>query len=311
MMKPKLSCAEIRQEITYITVCVCTYKRLQYLIKLLTELASQDTCGRFSFSVVVVDNDISRSAEDVVRQFSASSQLQVKYYSEARQGIALARNKAVENAYGDFLAFIDDDEFPAKDWLITLLDVCETYGVDGVLGPVKPHYVEQTPSWIRKGKFYDRPVMPTGHKVEWKNARTGNVLLKRDVFVPDEPAFRTEFRSGEDQDFFRRMIEKGRTFVWSRDAVVYEVVPPPRWNRRFMLRRALLRGASAALDPTLGAYGITKSIIAILVYTVALPLMLVLGQHRFMKVMIKLCDHSGKLLALVGANPIRQPYITG
>jgi hypothetical protein len=61
----------------------------------------------------------------------------------------------------------------------------------------------------------------------------------------------------------------------------------------------------------LGAYGITKSVVAILIYTVALPLMLVLGQHRFMKVMVKLCDHSGKLLALVGANPIRQPYITG
>jgi len=93
--------------------------------------------------------------------------------------------------------------------------------------------------------------------------------------------------------------------------VAYEVVPPIRWKRTVMLRRALLRGASAALHPTVGVRNIAKSVIALLAYTVALPLALLLGHHRFMIVLVKLCDHLGKLLAVVGINPIREPYVTG
>ena len=56
--------------------------------------------------------------------------------------------------------------------------------------------------------------------------------------------FNPEFRQGEDQDFFRRMIDHGHVFIWCNEAVAYEVVPPIRWKRTFMLKRALLRGAS-------------------------------------------------------------------
>jgi hypothetical protein len=41
-----------------------------------------------------------------------------------------------------------------------------------------------------------------------------------------------------------------------------------------------------------------------------LPIALLLGQHRFMTVMVKFCDHLGLLLAVVGISPLRQAYIT-
>jgi hypothetical protein len=134
--------------------------------------------------------------------------------------------------------------------------------------------------------------------------------MKREVFRVVYQPFRQEFRAGEDKDFFRRAIEKGHVFVWCNEAVVYEVVPPARWKRTFMLRQALLRGASARLQPTLGARDIAKSVIAVPTYTTALPFALVLGHHWFMTLLIKLCDHLGKLLALLGINPIKEPYVT-
>ena len=94
------------------------------------------------------------------------------------------------------------------------------------------------------------------------------------------------------------------------DAIAYETVPPIRWTRKFMLKKALLRGATAALHPTLGANDIWKSVIAVPAYTLALPFALILGQHRFMKILISLCDHLGKLLMLLGINPIREQYVT-
>jgi len=299
------------KEVPHISVCICTFQRTALLQRLLRELEGQETGGLFTYSVVVADNDELRSAEGLVAVFAAKSGIAVRYCVEQQQNIALARNKAVANAAGDFIAFIDDDEFPSKNWLLTLFIVCKEYGADGALGPVKPHFDEEAPRWVVKGKFYDRPSYPTGLVIDGKKGRTGNVLLKREVLVAaGEQPFRPEFRTGEDQDFFTRMIELGYRFIWCHEAMAYEVVPPTRWKRTFMLRRALLRGGSSVLRKSFGPLDVLKSLIAVPIYTAVLPFALLLGHHRFMSVLIKLFDHLGKLLALPNWNPVREPYIT-
>ncbi len=297
-------------ETNHISVCVCTYKRPHLLKRLLETLSDQDTDTLFTYSVVVADNDQLQSAKAVVSEFAASSSVSIKYCVEPQQSIALARNKAVENARGDYIAFIDDDEFPGKNWLLILFKTREEYGVDGVLGSVKRHFDKEPPRWIVKSQFYERRIKATGSIVDWPEARTGNVLLKRQLFEADVPAFRAEFRAGEDQDFFRRMIEKGYVFIWSDQAVAYEVVSPSRWKRTYMLKKALLRGATARLQPSCGALSIAKSVIAVPVYLAGLPLACIFGHYRFMALLIRLFDHLGKLLALVGINPIKEQYVT-
>ena len=243
---------------SHISVCICTYKRPHLLRRLLGELAGQNTGGQFTYSIVVVDNDQLRSAESVALDFAVRCPIPVKYCVEARQNISLARNKAVENATGDFIAFIDDDEYPTRSWLLTLFKTLNERNVDGVLGPVKPDFEQGAPKWVVKGKFYDRPTYPTGLVIDRQKGRTGNVLLKRRIFEADEPPFRPEFRTGEDQDFFGRMIQKGHVFIWCDEAVAYEVVPAIRWKRGFMLRRALLQGSSSFLNRDHRGFYITK-----------------------------------------------------
>jgi succinoglycan biosynthesis protein ExoM len=295
----------------HVSVCVCTYRRPDLLKRLLDHLARQETAGRFVYSIVVADNDSAQSAQPVVAEFAARSAIPIRYCVEPRQNIALARNKAVENVEGDFAAFIDDDEFPEKDWLSALLSTCESYRVDGVLGPVKRHFDEPPPKWLAKSHFYDRRINPTGTIVQWQEARTGNVLLRKKVLEDAEPPFRPQFRAGEDKDFFRRKIEQGHAFIWSAGAVVYETVPPARWKRRYMLRKALLRGASARLQPSCDAASIAKSMVAVPLYAVALPFALLAGHHHFMTLLVSMFDHLGKLLALVGINPVTEQYVSG
>jgi len=296
--------------IQHICVCVCTYKRPRLLKQLLEELRGQETGGLLTYSVVVVDNDQSRSAQPVVGEFAASSIIPIKYCTEPQQNIAMARNTAVENAHGDLIAFIDDDEFPVKRWLLTLFEALRKYGVDGVLGPVKPHFEDEPPPWVVEGKFYERASYPTGFVIDWRKGRTGNVLLKKELFDERAHRFNPEFRTGEDQDFFRRLIEKGHVFVWCHEALAYEVVPPVRWNPSFMIRRALLQGAASRLHPTFGAREIATSLIAVPAWAIALPFSLVLGRGRFMSPLVRLFTHIGRLLAFVGINPIGEPYVT-
>ena len=299
----------MNEDTKHVAVCICTYKRPALLKRLLEELDAQETDGTFTYSVVGVDNDPAESAKAVVSEFTEAASTPVKYCVEPRQSISRARNRAIQNASGDFVAFIDDDEFPVANWLLTLFRTCDEHEVDGVLGPVKPHFENEPPSWIRKGKFYDRATYPTGFKIDWPKGRTGNVLLKKLIFGGYDEPFREAFVTGEDQDFFRRMIERGYVFIWCDEAVAYEWVPPVRWKRSFMLKRALLRGKVSLRHPTTGAREIAKSVIAVPIYTVALPFTLLAGQHVFMKYLIKLFDHAGRLLAFVKLSPVSDTYV--
>lgn len=295
----------------HIGVCICTYKRPDLLDRLLSRLAEQQTDGLLEFSVTIVDNDAAESARSVAESHVRTGALAVSYNVEPQQSIALARNRAVENAKGDFLAFIDDDEFPAGDWLACLYRSWTTYKADGILGPVVPHFDAPPPRWIVRGKFYERATHPTGTVLPWTSTRTGNVLLNAEMVRATKPAFSPLLGSGgEDRDFFKRMIAKGHTFVWCNEARVFEVVPSHRWKRSFMLRRALHRGQNYRANASHSKLTVPTSLVAIPVYGLTLPFLLIAGDHVFMKYLIKLCDHLGKCLAFLGITPIKETYIT-
>jgi glycosyltransferase involved in cell wall biosynthesis len=296
-------------ELPHISVCICTYKRPQLLKRTLEGVCVQETGGLFSYSIVVADNDSSESASLAVAEASAHSAVPIKYCVQTQQNIAMNRNKAVENATGDFVAFIDDDEFPVGEWLLTLFKAIHKYDADGVLGPVNPHFDTGAPQWVIKGGFYDRPITPTGITLTWNKCRTGNVLLRSKLFTEGEQPFNPECLSGEDQDFFRRKIAKGHSFVWCHEAPVYEVVPAVRWKRSFLVRRALFRGIFAQRNHGIQPLRLLQALISVPVYAVSLPIALAFGQARFMTCVFKLSYHTGRLFALVGYNPIQQPYV--
>lgn len=281
----------------HVTVCICTYKRPHLLQQLLGALGAQETGGRFSYGLVVADNDDLESARDIVDGFAAAASIPVRYCVEPRRNIALARNQSLRNAEGDFIAMIDDDEEPPPDWLLRLFEAIEVYGADGVLGPVMPRFSTPPPTWIVRGRLFDRPSAPTGTWLHWKQTRTGNVLLRREIFADPGNRFRPEYgHGGEDVDFFRRMIARGLRFVWCAAAGVYESVPEERCRRAYLLKRALQRGRAPYNQE---AWPIMVSLVAIPAYAIALPVLLGFGQHVFMRYLIKECDHLGRIVALL------------
>ena len=88
------------------------------------------------------------------------------------------------------------------------------------------------------------------------------------------------------------------------------MLPPARWKRSYYLRKAFLHGGYAAMQPDCGSMSVLKSLIAVPLYSLGCRFALLAGQHRFMALLVKLCDHAGKLLFLVGIRPIREEYVS-
>ena len=290
----------------HVSICICTYKRPILLRRLLERIQLVESRG-INYSIVICDNDVKRSAEKIVCEIMRMSKLSITYCCEPSKNIALARNRALGSALGRFIAVIDDDEYPDDAWLTEMMAVCEKYKVAGVLGPVLPHFEIKPPTWIIKGGFCERPRHKTGRVMNWEECRTGNLLFRRSIIADLNEPFNPDFgNGGEDKDFFMRMNERSHQFVWCNEGIVFETVPQERWKPSYMFKRALLRGKNILKHPT-GKFGLLlRSVFAIPVYLLVLPFCLLLGMHVFIKYVIKLCDHLGRVLALFGLNPVNE-----
>jgi succinoglycan biosynthesis protein ExoM len=234
--------AEGRAAPVEISICVCSYRRPGGLARLLRSLRTL-AAGTPVHEIVVVDNDLNGSAGPVVACANAEG-MSIRYSVEPIQNISIARNRAVHEAVGTLVAFIDDDEETEPGWLVNLWGELKRHRADGAVGRVIPLLPPETAGWIRDGGFFDGYSMRTGAELLWYQTRTSNALIRREALtalpVLFDPAF--GLTGGEDVDLFARMIDRGHRFVAVESGVVWEDIPPERATFRWLSRRNLRNG---------------------------------------------------------------------
>ena len=298
------------RDVDRISVCICTYKRPALLAALLDALAAQVTDASFAFDVVVVDNDLRRSSEEVVRSVAGRSTMAVTYDAEPERNISMARNRAIQHATGNLVAFIDDDERPGRDWLRQLHQTLRDSGADGVLAPVIPDFPPEAPQWLRDGRVFDRKRHATGCRIGAGDARTGNALLDRSLFADGRTWFDPALgrSGGEDSEFFSRQFRNGRAFVWCDEAVVSEAVPPERWKAAFHIKRFWRSGTISGewmRDGRLPSTLFAKNLLGLGACAVAMPVSLVLPKRLWMRVAQKCAYCAGVVTAYLGWSMFR------
>lgn len=259
--------------------------------------------------VIVVDNDQAGSAGAMCDAVRPDFPWALECYIEPRRGIPFARNTAIARAGGDvdYVAFIDDDEVPDPNWLDELLRVMKEYQADVVAGPVVPHFIEEPPAWVVKGKFYERPRWPTGEVLD--RAFTGNILFRREVFSRMGALFdeRMALTGSSDSHFLQRVHRAGFRIVWADQALTTEWVPPSRVGTRWILHRSFRVGTTTAYimfdlhSMVKGrALVLASGCFHLLFGTVFLGVGWVRGRPGFVKSLRELCYGSGMLLGLFG-----------
>lgn len=220
-----------------------TINRPRMLIETLSSLANLEIPKDVSVEIVVADNDPNESARaTVTNQVDQFTRSKLTYLTEPRRGIVFMRNTIIDYALkqgADLLAFIDDDEMVAPEWLDRMLETKEKYGADVVVGRVARIFPDDTPGWIKSGKFFERPSIPTG--TVRTAASTSNVIydLKKlavDMELRFHPAL--NLSGSSDTYMFTEATEKGAKIVWLNDDLVHEWVPKSRMTVQWQLQRA-------------------------------------------------------------------------
>lgn len=293
-----------------VTVCLCTFRR-ESVTRTLESLARQMLAPDRRFEVVVVDSDPAASARDRVALARSRLPIPIRYAIALRPGVAEARNAAIREATGRWLAFIDDDEVAEPDWLAMLLRCAVEHDAQVVFGAVHTHYPDGCPDWIRSGDLFGKPLPPTGTRVT--HGPTCNALLARATLSGESQLFDAAYGAtgGEDTEFFHRLSRRNVRMVTCHEAVVSETVEEHRLTRDYLLRKAVRVGetyfriffaesghiARSALLARAGLQWLAATAIALCLRP--------LSQGNSMRFRIKAAANLGKLRAAFGCNAVR------
>jgi len=229
-----------------VILCIPTCRRPAGLRNLLENVANLVYGG--DLSVIVVDNDPQRCQGCLtVANISGCFSRPIECEVESNRGHTFAYNRAFLLACRsirkpEYVAVLDDDEFPAPHWLEHMIQAARRFGADIVGGPVFPVYAKKD-HWLTKTGLYMPPALQSGIVPMIFGA--GSMLIRTSVLAeyltepfPNEYAF----TGGSDLDFFRRCRSDGRRFAWAGEAHVYETIPSSRLALSWLLRRAFRVG---------------------------------------------------------------------
>ena len=215
-----------------VTVLVVTHNRAQMLYNALETLANQKIDNIFFYEILVIDDGSIDQTSNVVKNIQKNySLLPIRYIYKAQGGIGSARNKGVENARGQWIAYSDDDQLAEPGWLAELYRVAKENNAYCVCGS---RYLKMDTS-LRLGlgpksrAILGETTFPAGtnRRAFRKILATGNALIHMSLFNK-VGTFDTNLMRSEDWDFFFRVEKRGITIYYAPEAKVHHVIPAYR-----------------------------------------------------------------------------------
>lgn len=121
------------------TVAIPTYNGASRLPKVLAKLAQQTGIENLAWEIIIVDNNSKDDTAKVVQEYQATWSksmpgVALKYFFEPEQGAAFARLKAVREAQGEWIGFLDDDNLPESDWIAAAYSFTQAHPQAGAIG---------------------------------------------------------------------------------------------------------------------------------------------------------------------------------
>lgn len=191
-LTPPVKCARLPS----LTVAICTRDHPGQLVRCLKSLQAIEPSAfgaPISLEILVIDNAPSiRDTRDLA--FSLPG---VRYFLEPRPGLDFARNRALKEARGDLLAFVDDDVVVDTGWLTGLMEAWIEYpDAAGFTGQVLPYELTTEAQII----FEQRG----GFRRGFDTIRYGETLPGH----PTYPCSAGVFGTGANMAFRRDILEK-------------------------------------------------------------------------------------------------------
>ncbi|MBU1926041.1 MAG: glycosyltransferase [Candidatus Omnitrophica bacterium] len=164
---------------------------------------------------VAIDDASTDNTAEILKEYKMPSLV-----NQRNLGIAACRNAAVKHLKTEFIASLDADCLPDKDWLKNLMRRFDSPKIAGVGGKLIEK--NQTTAFDRWRATHMRQFWQD-KKQKPKFLFGSNTVFRRDALI-DAGLYNEVFKLNyEDVDICRRLREKGYAFIYEPGAVVYHL----------------------------------------------------------------------------------------
>jgi len=234
-----------------VSIAICTYNNARKLEVVLESLRGLICPPALEYEILIVDNNCSDETRAVVERCQAIGGRRLRYIFEGSQGLSHARNRALKEAAGDVVSYLDDDVKVEPGWLSAVAAAFEEYSAAVVGGKSYLIYPSERPAWLPEEYEYLLSKLDYGDQVI--------VGVDKDLFglnfsVRKEWAVRAggfdtslgrcghSLGSGEESDLLKRIRAGGGIPVYQPGAIVGHLVSPERMKIRWFLKRLFAAG---------------------------------------------------------------------
>ncbi|MGK7927410.1 MAG: hormogonium polysaccharide biosynthesis glycosyltransferase HpsE, partial [Spirulina sp.] len=244
------------------TVAIPTYNGAHRIPLVLERLKTQINTEAIAWEVIVIDNNSNDETSNVVFRYQKewSDRVPLKYFFEARQGTAYARMRAVREAAGQLVGFLDDDNVPALDWVYQAVKFSKTYPKVGAYGSqVHADFEVAPPESFEKIIGFlairERGEFPNLYQPEILSLpTTAGLVVWKQVWQDCCPqTFRFIGRvdgsmlGGEDYEILLYIYKAGWEIWYNPDMHIYHKIPSSRLERDYLI--SLIHGSCLCFFP--------------------------------------------------------------
>ena len=245
-----------------ISILMPTHNRTAIMLRTMESLRQMDLPKGATIELIVVANACTDNTVAAVAEKAREMPFPTRCVEEATVGVCHARNRAVREATGILVAFIDDDLWVARSWLTGLLDVLHAKNADLVSGKTVLWWEAiPRPAWMDRRAEHLLSCVDYGDQIIELDdpglAISANFAVKRELFArlglfanlgrtPKTPL------SGEDTEIFARALGAGYKMYYSPLAEAKHWVAPHRIELKYLSSVAHSNGlVRAYLRPSL------------------------------------------------------------
>lgn len=233
-----------------LTVAIPTYNGEHRLPEVLDKLKTQLSTESIAWEILIVDNNSTDNTAGVIQEYQKNWTLPyaLRYTRETQQGASFARLKAVREAKGKWIGFLDDDTLPAENWVAAAYQFGSKHPQAGGYGSrvCGDYEVEPPPNFEKIASFFaitERGSQPHLYEPQMKMLppSAGLVVLKQ-AWCESVPS--KLFLSGrsersilnsEDLEVILYIQNSGWEIWYNPEMEIYHKIPRQRLERDYLL----------------------------------------------------------------------------
>lgn len=235
-----------------ISLIVTTFNRAAILQRALNSIAQTSNFSNHA-ELIIVDNNSTDRTNNICISFIANHpELNTRYVFESSQGLSFARNRGINEAHGDYIVFMDDDQEIDKDYIPSVRKYFEETGAACIGGKIKYINSDAIPIWLH-------PLIETVGQIDLGDSiiyldgkrqflKGGNIAFRKSALLALGGFNTTLGRIGntlgaaEEDEIQNRLVNIGQKIAYTPDLIQYNWLLPEKFSKSYWRRQAYWSG---------------------------------------------------------------------